>query len=61
MKKEITLGEKIAKEIINKVNKSYRLYKRYDISTEELNEKEWKEREIRRVVDSIKYNLINIK
>lgn len=61
MKKEITLGEKIAKKIINRVNELYKLYKRYDISTDGLNEEEWKEREIRRIVDSIRYNLINIK
>lgn len=61
MKKEITIGEKIAKYITKKATETYKLYVRNDISTDGLSKEEWVERETRRILDSIKWNLNNIK
>ena len=57
METDLTLGKKLAKIIKEEVNKTYNLYVRFDITLEGLNEKEWKEREVRRVLDTLKYSL----
>lgn len=57
METDLTLGEKLAKIIKEEVNKTYNLYVRFNITLEGLNEKEWKEREVRRVLDTLKYSL----
>ena len=57
METDLTLGEKLAKIIKEEVNKTYNLYVRFDITLEGLNEKEQKEREVRRVLDTLKYSL----
>lgn len=44
-----------------KATETYNLYVRNDISTEGLSKEEWIERETRRILDSIKWNLTNIK
>lgn len=61
MKKEITTSEKIAKFITKKATETYKLYVRNDISTDGLSEEEWIERETRRILDAIKWNLANTK
>lgn len=59
MKTNSTLGEKIAKTIKTKVDETYNLYVRFNITLDNLDEKEWKEREIKRILESIKWNLNN--
>lgn len=59
MKTNLTFGEMIAKTIKTKVDEMYNLYIRFDISLDGLSEKEWKEREIKRMLESIKWNLNN--
>lgn len=59
MKTNLTFGEEIAKTIKTKVDELYKLYVRHNIPLDELNEKEWKEREIKRILESIKWNLNN--
>lgn len=44
-----------------KATETYKLYVKNDISTEGLNKEEWIEKETRRILDSIKWNLTNIK
>lgn len=60
MKKEIITSKKIAKYITKKATETYKLYVRNNISTDGLSKKEWIEREARRILDSIKWNLTNI-
>lgn len=57
METDLLLREKLAKLIKEEVNETYALYVRFNISLEGLNEKEWKEREVRRVLDTLKYSL----
>lgn len=61
MEKEITTSKKIAKYITKKATETYKLYVRNDISTDGLSKEEWIEREIKRILDPIKWNLANIK
>lgn len=61
MKKEIIISKKIAKYITKKATETYKLYVRNDISTDGLNKEEWIEREAIRILNSVKWNLINIK
>lgn len=57
MKKEIITSKKIAKYITKKATETYELYVKNDISTDGLNKEEWIERETKRILDSIKWNL----
>lgn len=59
METNTLFGEKIAKTIKTKVNELYKLYVRYNIPLDELNEKEQREREIKRILESIRQNLNN--
>lgn len=60
MEKEIITSKKIAKYITNKATETYKLYVRNNISTEGLSKEKWIEREARRILNSVKWNLTNI-
>lgn len=63
METNITLEEEIAKIIKTKVDKRYKHYIILGIPLNldlgKLNEKRWKEREIKRILENIKWNLYN--
>lgn len=63
METNVTLGEEIAKTIKTKVDERYNHYVTFgiplDLDLDKLNEKEWKKREIKRILENIEWNLNN--
>lgn len=63
METNITLGEEIAKIIKAKVDERYNRYVilgiPLDLDLGKLNKKKWKEREIKRILENIKWTLNN--
>lgn len=63
METNVTLGEEIAKTIKTKVDERYNHYVIFgiplDLDPDKPNEKEWKEREIKRILENIEWNLNN--
>lgn len=63
METNVTLGEEIVRTIKTKVDERYNHYVKFGIpldpNPDKLNEKEWKKREIKRILESIEWNLNN--